>query len=386
MRRKIVSIFLVGVLIMIMTMPLVFAQTAQEEKEKLENQLSDTKEEKEEIAEQKNTILGEISKLNDQISEYESQIKELNTKINNLEKSIEANEKEIKKLEKEYEEKEEAFVERIVALYEAGQTTYLDVLLSSDSVVSFISNYYMISELADADKAMMDSIQAQQTKIENAKQELENEKTEIAASRNEVEAKTKTLNTAKASKQSKVNSLTQQEKELQAQIEEYESDLKSVEKQIKEYEEKQNQQSNNNGGSSNTPKYTGGKLGWPVEGYYSITSYYGYRIHPIYGDYRLHTGIDIGAPKNAKFVAAADGIVISASYSGGYGNRVIVSHGNGLTTLYAHGTSILVSVGQTVSKGQAVLTVGSTGASTGNHAHFEVRVNGEYVNPLSYLQ
>ncbi len=345
---------------------------------------------KAEVTSEKKTVLGEISDLNTKISTYEKEIGDLNTKISNLKKSITANEAEIKKLEKEFKEKQQAFIERMVAIYEGGQTTYLDVLLSSDDIVSFISNYYMIEELADADKTMMDSIQAQQTKIEQTKKELESQKKEVTTSRNAVEAKNQSLNNAKSAKQSKVNSLSAKEKKLQSQIAEYESDLKSVEKQIREYEERQRQlsssQKSNSGGSSSTPKYTGGKLGWPVQGYYNITSPYGYRIHPIYGTYKLHTGIDVGAPKNARFVAAEDGVVISASYSGGYGNRVIVSHGNGLTTLYAHGTSILVNAGQTVKKGQAVLTVGSTGLSTGNHAHFEVRVNGDYVNPMNYLQ
>ena len=292
-----------------------------------------------------------------------------------MKNSIKSKETQIKKLEKEYKEKEEAFIERMVAIYEAGQTTYLDVLLSSENIVNFISNYYMIEELAEADNAILDSIQNQQQKIEDTKKELEEQKKDITNSKNELEEKKEELDSVKASKQSKVNSLSEKEKKLQQEIEQYQEDIKDVEKQIKEYEK-------NNSSSS----YTEGKMGWPVKGYYSITSYYGYRIHPIYGYRKLHTGIDIGAPKNAEFVAAADGTVISASYSGGYGNRVIINHGNGISTLYAHGTSILVKTGQKVKKGQAVLTVGSTGLSTGNHAHFEVRKNGSYVNPLDYLE
>ena len=129
-----------------------------------------------------------------------------------------------------------------------------------------------------------------------------------------------------------------------------------------------------------------GKLTWPIPGYTSITSYYGYRIHPIYGVYKLHNGIDVGAPAGANFVAADGGTVIYAQYNkGGYGNLVVIDHGNGMCTRYAHGTSILVSVGQKVTRGTPVLTVGSTGASTGNHAHFEVSINGNTVNPLNYL-
>lgn len=375
MKRKIISIFLIVILLVISIMPIVYAKTAREKKEYLQDKLNDTKEEKENITKEKENILEQISKLDEQIDEYELEINNINTKINDLKNSIKSKETQIKKLEKEYKEKEEAFIERMVAIYEAGQTTYLDVLLSSEDIVSFISNYYMIEELAEADNAMLDSIQNQQQKIEDTKKELEEQKKNITNSKNEIEEKKEELDSVKASKQSKVNSLSEKEKKLQQEIEQYQEDIKDVEKQIKEYEK-----------NNSSISYTGEKMGWPVKGYYSITSYYGYRIHPIYGYRKLHTGIDIGAPKNAKFVAAADGTVINASYSGGYGNRVIINHGNGISTIYAHGTSILVKEGQKVKKGQAVLTVGSTGLSTGNHAHFEVRKNGSYVNPLDYLE
>ena len=176
MKRKIVSIFLVMVLTFAMTISPVLAQTAQERKNELEDQRDDVKEQKNEITNQKKTVMEEISDLEDEISEYESQISKLNSKITELKKSIEKNEKEITKLEAEYEEKQEAFIERMVIMYEKGQTTYLDALLSADSMVSFISSYYMINEMADADRTMMESIKQQKEKIEETKAKLEEEK------------------------------------------------------------------------------------------------------------------------------------------------------------------------------------------------------------------
>ena len=126
-------------------------------------------------------------------------------------------------------------------------------------------------------------------------------------------------------------------------------------------------------------------MAWPVPGYTRITSPFGMRTHPITGIYKLHTGVDIGAPLGSTFVTANDGIVIKAEYNGAYGNMVVVDHGGGVTTLYAHGSQILVEVGQTVLRGDPVLLVGSTGYSTGPHAHFEVRINGQYQNPLDYI-
>lgn len=125
---------------------------------------------------------------------------------------------------------------------------------------------------------------------------------------------------------------------------------------------------------------------WPIPNYTTITSNYGYRVHPITGQYKLHTGVDVGAPIGADFVAMADGTVSTASYVSGYGNTVIINHGNGISTLYAHGSQLLVKTNQYVTKGTPVLKVGSTGNSTGPHAHFEVRINNKCVNPLDYFE
>ena len=132
-------------------------------------------------------------------------------------------------------------------------------------------------------------------------------------------------------------------------------------------------------------QYIGGELAWPVPGYTRITSKYSMRVHPITGQYKLHTGVDIGAPEGANFVAANDGIVTKAEYNAAYGNMVIIDHGGGVQTLYAHGSEIVAQIGQTVTAGDEILKVGSTGYSTGPHAHFEIRVNGQTIDPLKFL-
>lgn len=381
MKRKIVSIFLIGVLLTISMLPIVYAKSATERKKDLENQLSDAKEEKQEITNEKKNILKEIDKLDAQIDEYEGQIDSLNAKINKLKKSITSKETEIKKLEKEYKEKEEAFIERMVAIYEAGQTTYLDVLLSSDSVVNFISNYYMISELAEADNAMMDAIQNQQKKIEDTKKELENEKKEITDSKKEVEAKRKSLNSTKNTKQSKVNALSDDEKALQAKIDQFNKDIKKAQKEIDE-------------AVKNSEGYHGsfsGTLSWPISTSSSnwnlITSGYGRRDQPTEGASTNHKALDIGV-RYTTIYAPADGYVVMASKQSGYGNFIMIKHSNSLYTCYGHLSSYKVSAGQTVSRGQAIATSGNTGVSSGPHLHFEVRTSSSYssrVNPLNYI-
>lgn len=140
------------------------------------------------------------------------------------------------------------------------------------------------------------------------------------------------------------------------------------------------------GGSGSDSIVANGMFTWPIPGYTTITSEFGYRTHPITGIYKLHTGTDIAAPEGVEFLAMADGVVITACRNTAYGNMVLINHGNGIVTLYAHGSKILVRTNDIVKKGEPVLKVGSTGYSTGAHAHFEVRINDKYVNPMQYFE
>lgn len=384
MKRKIISVFLAILLIMTVTVP-TFATSAQEKKEQLESELNDAKDEKEEVTSQKNQVLDEISELDAQIAQYESEIKKLNAKIEDLETSIEKKEKEIKKLEKESEEKQEILVERLVAMYEAGQTTYLDVLLSSDSIVSFLSNYYMVEQLAEADQSVIDAINQKQQEIEQTKKELENEKSEIATSKKEVETKSNKVAVAKASKETKVASLSAEEKKLQAKIDEFNAAIKEAEEEIR----REAEQAQSSGGG-----YKGsfeGDLSWPLSSsspYYNyITSIFGHRDQPTAGASTNHGAIDI-AVSYAPVYAPASGKVIIARYLSGYGNYVLIDHGNGYYTGFGHLSSFKVSKGDTVSRGQPIAVSGDTGISTGPHLHYEVHIGGydqsDRVDPLQY--
>lgn len=386
MKRKIVSMLLILLLIATVNIPWVCAaKTTQEKKNELEEKLNDIKEQKAEVTSEKKDVQGDIAELSEKIAEYESQIASLNKKIAILEKSIKKNEKEIKKLEKEFKEKQDAFIERIVAIYEAGQTTYLDLLLSSDSVVSFISNYYMISELAEADKAMMDSIKAQQAKIEKTKKKLENDKKEVADSKKEIESKTSILNNAREAKQAKVNELSVKENALRAKIKNFEAAIAAAERQIQKEIEQAQQQGGSYQGSFE------GYLSWPLSSstsYYNhISSTFGPRVAPTSGASSDHGAVDIPV-SYAPVYAPASGKVIIARYLGGYGNYVLIDHGNGYYTGFGHLSSFSVSSGSTVSRGQQIATTGNTGISTGPHLHYELHIGGyaqsDRVDPLKY--
>lgn len=382
----------------------------------IKNKINDKKEELQDVKDEKSGVLSEIDKLNTSISSTEKELSDLNDKITELTSSISDKTKEIEKKEEEFEEKDKLLQDRLVALYEAGDTTYLDMLLTSGSITDFISSYYLVAQLTKCDTEVLNAIENTKKEIEDDKKELETKKQEIDKTKSLITEKNEKLKNDKNTKQAKVNSLTEKEKSIQGQIDEYDAEMKKIEaaerakaaedaRKKAEEDAKKNQTSTGNKGNTGTTGNNGttggagatggssgtvtssGKMTWPIPGYKNITSNFGYRVHPIYGTWKLHSGIDVGAPTGAKFVAADSGTVLIASYgyNGGYGNYVVISHGNGITTRYAHGTTILVSAGQKVTKGTPVLTVGSTGASTGPHAHFEVRVNGTAVNPLNYI-
>ena len=361
MKKKILSMYLVIALLLNITMPAILAVATQNDLDELEEQLSEAEEQQEEVAEEKEDTLDEIEELTEQIEEYEEEIEELETQIASLEKSISAKETEIKKLEKEYEEKEEAFIQRLVAMYEAGTTTYLDVLLSSDSIVNFISNYYMVSELADADNAMMESILEQQTKIEEAKEELEEQKEELSTSKTSLESKKSSLTSAKSSKEAKVESLTEEEKELQEAIDEFNDAIKEAQKEIAAAIAAAEKKTAASG------TYTGsfsGTLSWPVSTSSSnwnvITSGYGTRTQPTAGASTNHKAVDIGISYQPVY-AAADGYVVTATTVSGYGKFIMIKHSDDLYTCYGHLSSFNVSTGDTVSRGQQIAVSGNTG-------------------------
>lgn len=407
MKKKIVASIL-AILLISFSFTTAFA-VSNDERSKVQNQINEKKDELQDVKDEKSGVLSEIDKLNTSIASTEKEISDLNDKITELTSSISDKTKEIEKKEEEFEEKDKLLKDRLVALYEAGDTTYLDMLLTSGSITDFISSYYLVAQLTKCDTEVLNAIENTKKEIEDDKKELETKKQEIDKTKSQIAEKNEKLKSDKNTKQAKVNSLTDEEKELESQLAQYNAEMERIaaaERRAKAEEEarrkKEEQDTNKNQTTSGTTNGTGntgatggssgtvtssGKMTWPIPGYRNVTSNFGYRMHPIYHTWKLHSGIDVGAPTGAKFVAADDGTVLIASYgyNGGYGNYVVISHGNGITTRYAHGTTILVSAGQRVTKGTPVLTVGSTGASTGPHAHFEVRVNGTAVNPLNYL-
>ena len=346
----------------------------QKQQEELQNQIEQSNDELNEVQSQLSENLKQIEKLDEKIADSEQKMEELNSEISTLQTSIDEIKAQLEVAEKKYEEQKNIMEKRLIAIYESGETKYIDVLLKSKDISEFLSNYYLINEITSVDKELLNEVEAQRKTIDLAKQKLEKEQEKLTT---DLQNQTKTstvLENTKTLREKYISRLSDEEKAKQAQIDEMTKQYDEVNKQILELAKQ-----------GLDTEYIGGVLAWPVPGYTKISSNYGMRVHPITGQYKLHTGVDISAPMGANFVAANDGIVTKAGYNTAYGNMVIIDHGGGISTLYAHGSEILVTVGQTVKRNDPILKVGSTGYSTGPHAHFEVRINGVVTNPIEYI-
>ena len=225
--------------------------------------------------------------------------------------------------------------------------------------------------MLEYDSNLIEKLDNNKEALEVAKQDLEKTKKELEERKTEKQRIAITLENSKIVKNSYVNSLTEQEKATKETYQE-ELDLINLEMLLSSME-------------NNDSIYVGGIFLWPTPGYYTITSPFGMRLHPILKTYRVHTGMDIGAPMGTYILAANSGVVSKATYSVSYGNLVMINHGNGISTAYAHGSEILVEEGQEVKRGDIIMKVGSTGWSTGPHLHFEIIVNGTKIDPYPYV-
>ena len=357
-----------------------------------QKKIDETEAQKEQVSQEKSDVQKQVDELNSQISEYESQIGELDYKINDLNTQITDAENQINEKQENYDKQQELLEKRLVATYEAGETSFLDVLLSSESLTDLISNYYLISEIAEADIGLMEKIENEKKEIEEAKTTLENSKKELDSSKAEKESKSVQLQTAKTEKSQYVSQLSQEEQDLQQEIDELTRDNQQILNDIKVAQEKYKKQleelankkpstggsSSNGSGSSSSGSSGGGST--------SGTSNAGGFIRPVnggsvscngyYSSGKFHGAIDYAISSGTPVYAAADGVVLTTkSITTSYGTYVVIQHANGLQTWYAHGTpgSICVSPGQSVTQGQMIMKSGNSGNSSGPHLHFEVR-------------
>lgn len=347
----------------------------QNKQQELQNQMTQTNEELTDVQDELTDNLEQIQKIDEKIEKAEQELEELNKKIEEVNLKTEKMQEKLKLVTKRYEKQKKLLEARLVAIYEAGETQYLDVVLASSDLSDFLSSYVVLNQIATYDKDLLEDVEEQKQIMEIVNERLQENLEQLSIMKKNQTTNTKILQNTKILRESYTAKLSTQELEIQTKIDEYKAQFAQVNKEILEIALSQGL----------TTNYVGGQMTWPVPGYTQITSNYGMRTHPITGVYKLHTGVDISAPIGTNFVAANDGIVTKAYFNSAYGNMVMIDHGGGISTLYAHGSEILVQVGQTVSKGDPILKVGSTGYSTGPHAHFEVRINGIVTDPIEYI-
>ena len=317
------------------------------------------------ISEQLRRIQGELDSAQD---EFES----INDQLENTEEQIQSNTELATRLTAKMQSQTKVLHRRIRDIYKNGQVNYVDVLFGAKDFNDFVSRMDILKRILAYDNALIQSTKADRQALVKAKAQLESDRLKIIDLRKQAAVKRDQVAGRRQERQGVLNAATYEREMAERAYRELIETSKQIETMIRRIQSGEK----NIGGSTGT-------MVWPAEG--EITSPFGWRVHPIFGTQRLHTGIDIGADYGDATRAADGGVVIHSDWMGGYGNAVIIDHGNGISTLYAHNSQLLVSEGQTVAKGQTVARVGSTGYSTGPHLHFEVRQNGTPVNPLNFL-
>ena len=351
----------------------------------------------EQLQSEQKSILDAIEELDAQVTEYTNQITELEGRQTQLESDIEQKQTELAAAQEKEQQQYEAMKERIRYSYENGNPSYLDVLFSTSDISDIVNQTEYADQIYSYDKNMFDEFVETRQTIADTKAGLESDLKEVEDVKLEVEDNKAAVEVMIEGKQTQVANYQSSIGDYESTIAELEQDIAATDQAIAAAEEAYRQQQAaaaavaGSGSTTSAPTnvdvtYTGGSLQWPVSSGGTITSKFGPRESPGGIGSRYHQGLDIGCPTGTPIVACEAGTVIAASYSGSMGNYVTIAHSSSLTTTYMHNSSICVSVGQTVSRGQVIALAGSTGNSTGPHCHLGVRVNGSYVDPLPYLQ
>lgn len=382
------------------------------------------------------TVQAEIRALDAQITQVNIKIDQLNGEMQKLQAEIAQTKAELEAAKAELLEKKDLYAKRLRSMYIANDRGYLDILLDSTDATSIIGNARMIRSIATSDRELIDEINAKVKEIEEKQALLAEQEKQLAQKQAQARIERSNLEAANAQKTGYMNSLMSNLSAYEAQYDAMLRESDAIESQIanldlsiqkakeeesariakqraaaeaarREKEAAARKASRSTSrtvstrsasvnsapavsndvvsyGEKATPEAKTGEFYWPVPGHHRITSPFGYRIHPILKYRKLHTGVDIGAPNGTPVVSAGSGTVIASRFMSGYGNCIMIDHG-GKVTVYGHLSSRAVSPGQSVSAGETIGYVGSTGMSTGAHLHFEVRVNGAVQNPLNYL-
>lgn len=385
---------------------------AQQEKKTLENDLQKAKELIDSLKGSKEDIQSEVEKLDKQLNEISGKVKELESQLSKKRQEIADTESALNKTKEQEKKQYRNMKKRIQFMYENGQTSYVEMLLSADSFTDFLNAVEYITQISQYDRKMLKEYQNMQVTIADTQKTLETDYASLQSLQAKVQEEKQAVAALESAKKRELNDVADDLTDAQSVAKAYEAEIQAqneviaqiqaAQKRAAEQQAAQQQAQaaeenqgatdaageNQNTAQNTTPSGNGqstGTMMWPCPSSKRVTSDYGPRTSPTNGASSNHKGIDIGAAYGADIVAADGGTVLVATYSSSGGNYVIIDHGGGLCTVYMHASSLTVSAGQTVSKGQVIAKVGSTGISTGNHLHFGVTLNGVYVSPWGYV-
>ena len=340
----------------------------------VQSQMQKMQERKEKARQKAEAASVGLEEIQTRINQLQGQARELQGKSDALQAKINDNKVKLAQKQAEVDKRKKIYSKRLRQIYMNGQVNYLDVLLGARDFSDFASRMYLLQKIISSDIEMLQQLQKAEAEVRERQEQLDIEMRDIEVAKAELEAK---RSRAKRLKEQRSYMLYKAQEEEQRSQSEYERLLaisENIAAMLRNME---------SGGGSSSGGGGTGRFIWPCRG--EITSYFGWRTHPIFGTTKYHSGMDIAVDYGTPILAADSGTVIYSGWLGGYGYAVMIDHGSGLVTLYAHNQSLNVYEGQYVTKGTCIAYAGSTGYSTGPHCHFEVRLHGEVTEPLNYL-
>lgn len=359
-------------------------EKAKEQVSGLKSNLTDVEKLKKELEQSKSDLTAYVQQLDGQLADIQEKIEKYNTLITEKEEEIEVTTQELEEAVVQQEEQYAAMKKRIQFMYERSDSFYMETLFGSNSIAGIVNRADYIEALSRYDREKLDEYVETRKYVELCKEELEAEKGLLDEAKAAVKQEEANISSLIGEKEAQIVSVSGDIQNKEAAIKEYEAmiaqenaEIAALEKAVAEERARLE--------AENARVYNGGMFAWPCPGYKRISDEYGNRMHPILGIEKFHNGLDMAASSGTPILAAYDGDVVAPAYSGSMGNYIMIDHGSGLYTIYMHCSALYVSKGQSVSKGQNIAAVGSTGRSTGPHLHFSVRLNGNYVSPWNYL-
>jgi murein DD-endopeptidase MepM/ murein hydrolase activator NlpD len=386
MHKKLIPGMLVLMALLVIGSPVTVWGSQKEEQSKIKNLITQTRQQILKTKKKEQSVMTSLLKHQKELQTLERSYDVVCEKLGGAEKQVYQTKKELNLLEQNLDSLEnnlqsrhKLLNQRLVAIYKHGPLTYLQIVLSSASFGELVSNFGSVAYFIRSDMNLIDEVKAakvevgeQQREVTQRKTRMEAELREIVVLQNQVSREQQKISQKVFSTKTELANIQNDRARLERALEEYEETSRQIEAQIRRTQQ------------ANSGKILGtGQISWPVRG--RISSYFGWRKHPVLKKKKYHNGLDLAVPSGTPVKAADGGVVLVSGWRGGYGNFVAIDHGKGISTCYGHNSRLLVGVGQRVEKGQKIAISGNTGLSTGPHLHFEVRVNGNPVDPLRYL-